>query len=110
MSVREAAARIPPGAVVMVGGFIGVGSPRRFIDELVRQQVGDPTVVCNDTACPGFGIGKLIDAGLVRKVITSQQPAHARADARRNARGQARLAGNARRRFRLGRHPLRLSR
>jgi acetate CoA/acetoacetate CoA-transferase alpha subunit len=69
--VREAAERVRPGAVVMVGGFMGVGSPHRLIDELIRQHIGDLTLVCNDTARPGFGVGKLIDAGLVRKVIAS---------------------------------------
>lgn len=71
VSVREAAARVAPGAVVMVGGFMGVGTPHRLIDELIRQRIGDLTLVCNDTARPGFGVGKLIDAGLVRKVIAS---------------------------------------
>jgi acetate CoA/acetoacetate CoA-transferase alpha subunit len=71
VSVREAAARVMPGAVVMVGGFMGVGSPHRLIDELIRQRIGALTLVCNDTARPGFGVGKLIDAGLVRKVIAS---------------------------------------
>jgi acetate CoA/acetoacetate CoA-transferase alpha subunit len=71
VSVRDAAARVAPGAVVMVGGFMGVGSPHRLIDELIRQRIGELTLVCNDTARPGFGVGKLIDAGLVRKVIAS---------------------------------------
>lgn len=69
--VREAAARVAPGAAVMVGGFMGVGSPHRLIEELIRQRIGDLTLVCNDTARPGFGVGRLIDAGLVRKVIAS---------------------------------------
>jgi acetate CoA/acetoacetate CoA-transferase alpha subunit len=71
VSVREAAARVAPGAVVMIGGFMGVGSPHRLIDELIRQQIGDLTLVCNDTARPASGVGKLIDAGLVRKVVAS---------------------------------------
>ena len=37
----------------------------------MRQGKRDLTVIANDTARPGVGIGKLIDAGLVRKVITS---------------------------------------
>jgi acetate CoA/acetoacetate CoA-transferase alpha subunit len=37
----------------------------------VRQQKGDLTVIANDTAAPGIGIGKLIDAGLLRRVIVS---------------------------------------
>jgi acetate CoA/acetoacetate CoA-transferase alpha subunit len=71
VSVREAVARIAPGAVVMVGGFMGVGSPHRLIDELIRQGTGNLTLICNDTSRPGFGVGKLIDANLVRKVIAS---------------------------------------
>jgi acetate CoA/acetoacetate CoA-transferase alpha subunit len=67
----DAVALIPEGAVVMVGGFMGVGSPQRLIDELVRQRRGRLTLVCNDTARPGVGIARLIDAGLVNKVIAS---------------------------------------
>lgn len=62
---------IPDGASIMIGGFMAVGTPDRLIDELVRQQRRDLTIIGNDTARPGLGVGKLIDAGLVRKVITS---------------------------------------
>jgi acetate CoA/acetoacetate CoA-transferase alpha subunit len=37
----------------------------------VRQGKKDLTVIANDTARPGVGIGKLIDAGLVRRLIVS---------------------------------------
>ena len=68
----EAVARIAAdGARVMIGGFMGVGSPHRLIDELVRQRRRDLTLICNDMARPGFGVGRLVDAGLVAKVITS---------------------------------------
>jgi acetate CoA/acetoacetate CoA-transferase alpha subunit len=33
----QAVAMIPDGASVMVGGFMGVGTPERMIDEIVRQ-------------------------------------------------------------------------
>src|SRR5262245_20661880 len=71
VAVEEAVAMIPHGAVAMVGGFMGVGSPERLIDELVRQRRGRLTLVCNDTARPGVGVGRLIDAGLVSKVVAS---------------------------------------
>jgi acetate CoA/acetoacetate CoA-transferase alpha subunit len=72
VSPAEAVSRIAAeGARVMIGGFMGVGSPHRLIDELVRQQRRDLTLICNDTARPGFGVGRLIDAGLVSRVITS---------------------------------------
>nr|WP_319486690.1 3-oxoacid CoA-transferase subunit A [uncultured Cohaesibacter sp.] len=69
--LEDAVARIPDGAVLMIGGFMGVGTPPRLIDELVKQQKTNLTVIANDTARPGFGIGKLVEAGLVSKVITS---------------------------------------
>ena len=63
--------KIPDGASLMIGGFMGVGTPERLIDELVRQGKRDLTVIANDTAMVGRGIGKLITAKLVRKVIAS---------------------------------------
>src|SRR5689334_19293074 len=71
LSVTDAVAMIPDGASLMIGGFMAVGTPERVIDELVRQGKRDLTVIANDTASPGGGIGKLIDAKLVRKVIAS---------------------------------------
>ena len=67
----QAVAMVPEGAVVMIGGFMGVGSPMRLIDELVRQRRGGLTLISNDTARPVVGVGRLIDAGLVKKVIAS---------------------------------------
>src|SRR6476660_806874 len=69
--VEDAVAMIPEGAILMIGGFMGVGTPERIIDELVRQGKRNLTVIANDTAVPGRGIGKLIDAGLVTKTIAS---------------------------------------
>jgi acetate CoA/acetoacetate CoA-transferase alpha subunit len=69
--VEEAVALIPDGATLMIGGFMGVGSPERVIDELVRQGKRGLTVIANDTAVPGRGIGKLVDASLVGRTIAS---------------------------------------
>ncbi len=71
IGVEKAVRMIPDGATVMFGGFMGVGSPLRVIDEMVRQDKRDLTIIGNDTARPGRAIGKLIDAGCVSKVITS---------------------------------------
>jgi acetate CoA/acetoacetate CoA-transferase alpha subunit len=62
---------VPDGASLMIGGFMAVGTPERVIDEIVRQKKRDLTVIANDTAMPGKGIGKLVDAKLVRKLIAS---------------------------------------
>jgi acetate CoA/acetoacetate CoA-transferase alpha subunit len=69
--VEQAVEMIPDGAIVMVGGFMGVGTPERLIDECVRQRRRDLTVIANDTSIPGRGIGKLVDAGLVGRMIVS---------------------------------------
>ena len=71
ISVEEAIDMIPQGASLMIGGFMGVGTPERLIDALVRQGKRNLVVIANDAATPGRGIGKLIAAGLVAKVVAS---------------------------------------
>jgi acetate CoA/acetoacetate CoA-transferase alpha subunit len=71
ISVKDAVAMIPNGASLMVGGFMGVGTPERLIDEIVRQGKRNLTVIANDTAMPGRGIGKLVTAGSLDKVVAS---------------------------------------
>lgn len=67
----DAAALVPDGASVMIGGFMAVGSPHRVIDALIARGARGLTVIANDTGRPGLGIGKLIDAGCVAKAIVS---------------------------------------
>lgn len=71
VALENAVAMIPDGASVMIGGFMGVGTPERVMDELARQGKRELTVIANDTATPGRGIGKLVAAGVVRKAIVS---------------------------------------
>lgn len=71
LSASEAAALIPDGSVLLIGGFMGVGTPNRLIDALVARGASNLTVVANDTAMPGKGIGKLVSAGAVKRLVTS---------------------------------------
>src|SRR6478735_1381175 len=71
ITLESSVSLIPDGASLMVGGFMAVGTPERVIDEIVRQNKRNLTVIANDTAAPGRGIGKLIGAKLVRKAIVS---------------------------------------
>jgi len=71
ISLEQAAAMIPDGASLMIGGFMGVGTPERIVDALVARRTGGLTVIANDTAAPGVGIGKLVRAGLVRRAVVS---------------------------------------
>lgn len=70
-TIDEAMSYIKDGMSVMVGGFLGTGNPETLIDALIERKIKDLTLICNDTAFPEIGIGKLIVNKLVKKVITS---------------------------------------
>jgi acetate CoA/acetoacetate CoA-transferase alpha subunit len=71
VSPAHCVSMIPDGASLMIGGFMAVGTPEVLVDELIRQKKRDLTVIANDTAMPGYGIGKLISERRVRKAIVS---------------------------------------
>ncbi|MDE2332961.1 MAG: 3-oxoacid CoA-transferase subunit A [Rhodospirillales bacterium] len=71
IALEAAAALIPDGASLLIGGFMGIGTPHRLVGELVRQGRRNLTIIANDTARPGLGIGRLIDAGAVARLVTS---------------------------------------
>jgi acetate CoA/acetoacetate CoA-transferase alpha subunit len=71
ISLADAVALIHDGASLLIGGFMAIGTPERLMDELVRQGRRDLTVIANDSARPGQGIGKLVARGLVRKLVVS---------------------------------------
>ena len=71
ISPAAAAALIPDGASVMIGGFMGVGSPHRILAALAARGAKNLTIIANDTARPGVAIGKLVSAGCLAKAIVS---------------------------------------
>lgn len=71
ISAKEAANMIKDGSSIMVGGFLSCGTPDKIIDELVKLNVSDLTMICNDTSTPGNDRGKLIENRQVKKVIAS---------------------------------------
>lgn len=71
IKATEAAELVHDGASVLIGGFMAVGTPERLIDALVERGARDLTIIANDTAMPGRGVGKLLDAGCVRRAIVS---------------------------------------
>jgi acetate CoA/acetoacetate CoA-transferase alpha subunit len=71
VSVEKVVAQIPDAASVMIGGFMGVGTPERLIDEMVKQGKRGLTVIANDSALPGKGIGKLVTAGQLSRLVAS---------------------------------------
>lgn len=71
IAVERAVEMIPDGAVLMIGGFLGDGTPENIVDALVKSGKKDLTIIANDTAMPERGIGKLIVNKMVKKAIVS---------------------------------------
>jgi len=59
------------GMSIMVGGFMCIGTPELIVDEIVKSNVKNLTIICNDAGLPGKGVGKLIENGQVSKLIAS---------------------------------------
>ena len=71
ITLQDAAGFFRDGMTIMVGGFMGVGTPPRLVEALLESGVRDLTLIANDTAFVGTGIGPLIVNGRVSKVIAS---------------------------------------
>ncbi|WEF13270.1 acetate CoA-transferase subunit alpha [Pectobacterium actinidiae] len=59
------------GMTIMFGGFMGVGTPKLLVDEIIKSGVSDLTLIGNDTGFIDTGVGPLIVSGQVKKLITS---------------------------------------
>lgn len=70
-SVSEVMEYVKDGMTIMIGGFMGVGTPEHIIDAMLKKGVKDLTIIANDTGFPDKGIGKLIINKQVKKVIAS---------------------------------------
>ncbi|EPV3840880.1 acetate CoA-transferase subunit alpha [Morganella morganii] len=71
ITVKKAGEFFRDGMTIMVGGFMGVGTPPRLMTELLESGVKDLTIIANDTAFVDTGLGPLIVNGRVKKVIAS---------------------------------------
>jgi len=71
VGMKEIASLIEKGSSVMIGGFLGCGSPDCIIDEIVKNQIGGLTLIANDTAFSEKGIGKLIVNKCASKIVVS---------------------------------------
>lgn len=71
ITLQDAAGFFRDGMTIMVGGFMGVGTPPRLVEALLESGIRDLTLIANDTAFVDTGIGPLIVNGRVSKVIAS---------------------------------------
>src|SRR4051812_11578909 len=69
--LNDLVAMIPDGSTLMIGGFFGVGAPHRLIQGLASSGRKGLTIIANDTDSTGRGIGKLIEARAVKRLVAS---------------------------------------
>jgi len=69
--IEKALAHIKDGSVIMVGGFMGNGSPEKLIDYLCATEIKNLTLICNDTGLPQKGVGKMVLLKKFSKIIAS---------------------------------------
>lgn len=70
-TAEEAVADIPAGATVMIGGFGLCGNPENLIAALARRGVGNLVIISNNAGIDDVGIGVLLAAGQIRKMIAT---------------------------------------
>jgi 3-oxoacid CoA-transferase subunit A len=68
---EEAAALVPDGATIMMGGFGLSGIPENLIAALHQRGTKDLTIISNNAGIDNSGIGLLLRARQVRKMIAT---------------------------------------
>lgn len=71
ITTEEIPALFKDGMTVMVGGFMGVGTPEELVAGIMESGAEDLTLICNDTAFVETGVGPLVVNKRVKKVIAS---------------------------------------
>ena len=70
-SAAAAVADVPDGAVIMASGFGLCGNPENLIRALLDKGVKDLTIISNNCGTTDMGLGVLLAAGRVKKMIAS---------------------------------------
>jgi len=70
-SADAALADVPDGATLMVGGFGLCGNPENLISALHRKGVRDLVVIANNCGTTDEGLGVLLKARQIRKMVSS---------------------------------------
>ncbi len=70
-SAEEAIRDIPDGATLMVGGFGLCGNPEHLIAAVARKGVKNLTVISNNCGTTEQGLGVLLQAKQLRKMVAS---------------------------------------
>ncbi len=78
-TIDEAVKLIKDGDTIMIGGFLGCGSPLKFCEALSKTGVKDLTLICNDGGFPegsgptghNYGAAWLIENHQIKKIVAT---------------------------------------
>lgn len=85
ISLEQAMSHIKDGMTIMVGGFLGTGTPHLLVDEIEKRGFKNLTIIANDTSFVDNGVGKLVVNNQVSKVIASHIGTNAETGRKMNA-------------------------
>lgn len=71
LNIDEAVADISSGSTIMLGGFGLCGIPENLIAALVRRGVKDLHTISNNMGVDGFGMGLMLEAGMIASHVGS---------------------------------------
>lgn len=71
VSISQVSEYLKDGMTIMIGGFLGVGTPSNLVQAILDKGVNDITLIANDTAFVDKGVGPLVVNQQVKKVIVS---------------------------------------
>lgn len=71
ISISQVSEYLKDGMTIMIGGFLGVGTPDALVQAILDKGIKDITLIANDTAFVDKGIGPLVVNRQVKQVIAS---------------------------------------
>ena len=71
IDLAELRSRLKDGMSILFGGFLGVGTPAAIVKEILDSGIKDITLIGNDSGFPDIGVGILVVAKRVKKLIAS---------------------------------------
>jgi 3-oxoacid CoA-transferase len=71
VTAEQAVSHIAPGSTMLSGGFGVCGNPNSIIKEIAKKKINNLTVVSNNAGLDTYGLGLLLNDGLVKRMISS---------------------------------------
>ena len=70
-SLTDVVSKIKDSSTILIGGFGPAGQPAELIDALIECGAKDLTIVSNNAGNGDYGLARLLQTGVVKKIICS---------------------------------------